>query len=328
MNAVRGVFFSFLIFASALAYLVFGKDFIPSFFKKADFSVSAQSLRLKKDVQALVSTAQPRSVQNLKSLNQAASYIQKEWEKLGLHVYRQTYQAGGQELTNLRVVLGPTRGERWVIGAHYDVCTEDHPLNPGADDNASGVAVLLELSRLIVENKISLRRPLELVAFSSEEPPHFATPQMGSYIHAESLKKAKVAVKGMLSLEMLGYFTDSPGSQEFPFGFLRYIYPDRGNFLMVAGDLKSFALSRKVRKAFRRTVDLPTHSLNAPDVIRGIQFSDHRNYAAFGFRAVMLTDTAFYRNKNYHRSTDTWETLNFEKMAEAARALAYFTQHE
>lgn len=328
MKPLKGLVVSLIIILSAILYLVFGKDFIPSLYGKKEFAAVPQAERIRKDLLALYSTPKPRSVHNLESLNLAATYIEDEWKKLGLSVERQEYRAEQYPVHNLIVRLGPTEGPRWVIGAHYDVCEEEMLENRGADDNASGVAVLLELSRLVVENKIELKRPLELVAYSTEEPPFFGKKEMGSYVHAESLSKANIEVKGMLSLEMLGYYSQAPGSQDFPFAFLKAFYPSVGNFLMVAGDLKSFALSRRIRRAFRKTVDLPTRSINAPDVIRGIQFSDHRNYSLFGYRAAMLTDTAFYRNKNYHRPTDVPENLNYPAMAEIAKALAFFVAEE
>jgi len=307
---------------------MFGVSTKPRLGSQVDEAFKAQSERLKQDVLALYSTPQPRSIYYPESLNAASNYIQKEWEKLGLAVEKQSFEAQGVDVHNLIVRLGPKDGERWVVGAHYDSCSEDGVENRGADDNASAVAVLLEISRLIVESKIQLKRPLELVAYTTEEPPFFATKMMGSYVHAESLSRASVKVKGMLSLEMLGYFSEEKNSQEFPFAFLKAFYPSTGNFLMIAGDMKSSFLARNLKRSLHQYGTIPSYTLNSPDIIRGIQFSDHRNYPPFGYSSVMLTDTAFYRNKNYHQTTDTPDTLNYEKMADISQSLSSFLSRE
>lgn len=322
------LFLSFLFVLVALLCFMFGVSAKPRLGTDKDVTLKAQSERLKQDVLALYSTPQPRSIYYPESLNAASKYIQQEWEKLGLSVEKQSFEAQGVDVHNLIVRLGPIEGERWVVGAHYDACSEEGVENRGADDNASAVAVLLEISRLIIENKIELKRPLELVAYTTEEPPFFGTKMMGSYVHAESLSKQKAKVKGMLSLEMLGYFSEEKNSQEFPFSFLKAFYPSTGNFLMIAGDIKSSFLARSLKRSLHQYGSIPSYTLNSPDLIRGIQFSDHRNYPPFGYTSVMLTDTAFYRNKNYHQTTDTPDTLNYDKMADISQSLAKFLSRE
>ncbi len=303
-----------------LLYVVFGHDFfgVP---EAKTLPVQASRTNLKADVSALFNTPEPRSVLHLKSLNLAADHIKTEWEKLGLTVTEQMFHVGGDEFKNLIVSFGPAKGKRYVIGAHYDVCEEEASNARGADDNASGVASLLELSRLLVKSKVTLTHRLDLIAWTLEEPPHYATPNMGSAVHAKFLKGANIEVGGMISLEMLGYYSDKPESQEFPFAFLKYFYPSVGNFIMVAGNIPSFGWNQKIKEAFQRYSKVPIASISAPAFIRGIQFSDHRNYGAEGFHSTMLTDTAFYRNHNYHQSTDTPNTLNYEKMAEIVNGL-------
>ncbi len=320
--------FAALFVLAALLCFMFGVSTKPRLATQKEETPKAQSERLKQDVLALYSTPQPRSIYHPESLNIASNYIQQEWEKLGLTVEKQEFEAQGVDVRNLIVRLGPQEGERWVVGAHYDSCSEDGVENRGADDNASAVAVLLEVSRLIVENKIELKRPLELVAYTTEEPPFFATKMMGSYVHAESLSKTNTKVKGMLSLEMLGYFSEEKNSQEFPFSFLKAFYPSTGNFLMIAGDLKSAFLARSLRRALHQYGSIPSYTLSSPDLIEGIQFSDHRNYSPFGYTSLMLTDTAFYRNKNYHQVTDTPDTLNYEKMADISQSLTKFLSQQ
>lgn len=202
-----------------------------------------------------------------------------------------------------------------VIGAHYDSVVG----TPGADDNASGVAGLLELARLTSE--YPLNRTVRFVAFTLEEPPAFMTSRMGSYVYAESLRDEGVKVHGMISLEMLGYFCDIEGCQLYPSSIFSLFYPKKGDFISFVGNLSSRAFTREVEKAFREVSSFPVESLSAPSLIPGVDFSDHRSFWKFGFRAFMITDTAFYRNPNYHSPGDTAGTLNYEKLAEVVEGL-------
>jgi Zn-dependent M28 family amino/carboxypeptidase len=196
-----------------------------------------------------------------------------------------------------------------VIGAHYD----SHGGTPGADDNASGIAGLLELAHLL--GRSAPGRPVELVAYTLEEPPHFRSPHMGSVWHARALKAEGRDVELMLSLEMIGYFSDSPGSQAYPLAAMKLAYPDRGNFIALVGQFGDFGLSRSVKAAMSGATDLPVYSLNAPAFVQGVDFSDHRSYWAQGYPALMVTDTAFMRNRNYHRVGDTFDKLDYKRMA-------------
>ncbi len=227
----------------------------------------------------------------------------------GGKVEDQAFQVRRITYRNVLAHFGPATRERIVVGAHYDAAG---PF-PGADDNASGVAALIELARLLGETPPSIHA--ELVAYTLEEPPHFTSPAMGSAVHARSLKARGIAVRAMIALEMLGYFTDAPGSQAYPLPIFKLFYPSRGNFIGVVGKLGQGALVRRVAKAMRRAAPLPVHSISAPTSLQGVDFSDHRSYWKVGYEAVMITDTAFYRNPNYHTEFDTPETLDYGRMA-------------
>ena len=181
-----------------------------------------------------------------------------------------------------------------VVGAHYDVCGNQ----PGADDNASGVAGLLELARMLSDCQLKYR--IDLVAFALEEPPYFRSPSMGSYIHAKSLADNQIRVKGMISLEMIGYFTEKKRTQEYPVGILKLFYGNRGNYITVVRKFSDGKFSRRFTRSFR-DAKLPVKSFQGPRFLPGIDYSDHLNYWNHGFSAVMITDTSFYRNKNYCR---------------------------
>jgi Zn-dependent M28 family amino/carboxypeptidase len=221
----------------------------------------------------------------------------------------------GHSYRNVIASYGPAEGERIVVGAHYDAFGSF----PGADDNASGVAALLELSRLL--GAAAPRTGIDLVAFTLEELPAFGSPGMGSAVHAASLRRAGIGVRLMICLEMLGCFSDRRGSQAFPTPILKLFYPGTGNFIAVVGRIGEGRLTRMLKSAMRRGSALPVRSINGPRFLPGVDLSDHASYWEAGFPAVMITDTAFYRNPRYHTADDTPETLDYARMAEVVRAL-------
>ena len=256
----------------------------------------------------------PRSWRHRTNLKKAADYIASSLQASGGRIEKQPFEAAGQTYTNILAAFGPDRGPWIVVGAHYDVAGD----GPGADDNASAVAGLLELGRLL--GKHTLSRRVLLAAYCLEEPPFFATPQMGSRIHAQSLRKAGHPIELMICLEMIGYFSDQPGSQGFPFPLLRLFYPSTGNYIMVVDRLTSNPGPR-IRNGMRQADALPVYSINAPSFLWGVGLSDHRSFWQAGFDAVMITDTAFYRNRAYHTAEDTADRLDYTRMARVVDAL-------
>jgi len=265
--------------------------------------------RLESHVRALCEQFAPRDYTHPDNLDRAAAYIRGELERAGGSLAEQPYEARGIEYRNVIASFGPDTPERIVVGAHYDVAG---PL-PGADDNASGVAGLIELGRMLGRDAPAMR--VELVAYPLEEMPFSFTPYMGSAVHARSLEQRGIRVRAMFSLEMIGYFSDRPNSQEFPLRVLRAVYPSRGNFIAIVGKPGQTSIVRRVKQAMRAASPLPVHSINAPRSIPGIDFSDHMNYWDAGYQALMITDTAFYRNPHYHTANDLPETLDYTRMA-------------
>lgn len=277
--------------------------------KKSQVSVSVESLE--KHVRKLSIDFVPRNASHIGNINRTANYIRAEFESIGTgEVTEQWFQAAGRRYRNVSLLLGEGHGPRVVIGAHYD----GYGPYPAADDNASGIAGLIELARLMARRPT--QTPLEFVAYPLEEPPFFATDDMGSWRHAAEMKRQRFdSCKYMVSLEMIGYFSDERGSQSYPAGFLRWFYPDRGNYIAIVGNTKQRRLIRGFKAGMRGSTPLPVRSLCAPSSIPGIDFSDHRNYWRAGFPAVMITDTAFYRNQAYHTEGDTADRLDYDKMA-------------
>jgi len=249
-------------------------------------------------------------------MRKAAHHIRKQMAAAGAVVEFQEFQAGGQSYLNVLGRVGTESDERLVVGAHYDTCGAQ----PGADDNASGVAGLIELTRLLSTRVLSRR--VDVVAYALEEPPYFGTPQMGSAHHARLLRAQGVTVRLMVALEMIGYFSDEPNSQHFPLDVLKRVYPTVGNFIAVVGRVREAILIRQLCQRMKRGVPtLPVHGLALPSLVTGVAWSDHRSYWTSGYPAVMVTDTSLFRNPNYHTSGDVIGTLDFTRMEATVRAV-------
>lgn len=306
----------FFIFIAAIN-LCASPDFI--FKDTSTINIIVDKSRLLTDLNFLVKSAVARNDANVDRLNQCAKYIFDEFKKLTDHVEEQKYIVNQREYKNIICSLGPLDAERIIVGAHYDVCDNQ----PGADDNASGVAGLLEIARLLKSQGENLKSRIDLVAYTLEEPPNFRTENMGSAVHAKMLHDTKVKVKKMICLEMIGYFSDKPKSQEYPIGLMKLFYPTRANYISVVGKTGQSKTVRNTKKEMQNNSSINVCSINAPAFIPGIDFSDHLNYWKYGYTAVMITDTSFYRNANYHEKTDTLETLDIDKMAEVIKGVFY-----
>jgi hypothetical protein len=273
---------------------------------------------LRRSVTMLASTIGPRSTEAPRGLEEAATWLATELRRCGYEVQEERFLAGSppQEVRNLsatRTGADPAL-PMLVVGAHYDAVST----MPGADDNASGTAAALLLAR-----RFSIRAPkrtVRFVFFTNEEPPHFQTDTMGSRIAADRarLRGDKIAV--MLSLETLGFYSDAEGSQSVP-GALALLYPSRGNFVAFVGSLAARSEVRDLVGRFRETGRLPAEGAALPTMIPGVMYSDHESYERAGYPAVMVTDTAFDRNKNYHEKTDLPATLDYPRFASAVEGL-------
>lgn len=274
--------------------------------------MKASKERLYNDVLFLTSVDPPRNYLHHDSLQKVCEYIEKELELAGAKPQRQSWKADGRTYDNVLTSYNTEKAQRLVVGAHYDVCGAQ----PGADDNASAVAGLLETVRMIFQNKPSLDYRIDFVAYCLEEPPFFGTPSMGSYVHAKSLHDSKTKVLGMISYEMIGYFSDAPNSQPFPSPDLAKLYPSTANFIIVVGIQQFAAFNKKVHQAMAKDAGIDVQLIHFPTAESLAGLSDQRNYWKFDYPALMINDTAFVRNPNYHTKNDTIETLDFDKMTE------------
>lgn len=250
-------------------------------------------------------------------LDEVGDFIANEFSKHSSNVYRQSYEVSGKTYSNIGALIGDTTKPRIVIGAHYDVCGKQD----GADDNGSGVVGLI--AALEELKTYSGDYCLEFVAYTLEEPPFYNTSHMGSVHHAKWLKERDMEVYGMVCLEMIGYFDDAKKSQHYPLGILKMIYGGRGDFITLVRTFKKGKFVRKFTRNFVKSKEIKTKKFTGPKKLTGIDFSDHRSYWAEGMDALMITDTAFYRNGHYHQESDTAEKLDYHRMADVVNGLVH-----
>jgi Zn-dependent M28 family amino/carboxypeptidase len=249
-------------------------------------------------------------------LEASARYVERTLAELGYCVGAQRYPAGPGEVRNLEVEVpgGTRRDEIVLVGAHYDSVSGA----PGANDNGSGVAAVLELARLFKDAKPS--RTLRFVAFVNEEPPFYRGDAMGSRQYVRRSKARGEKIVAMFSLETIGWYSDQPGSQHYPFP-LSFFYPSTGNFLAFVSNLASRPLLHEVIASFRRGAAFPSEGVAAPAFIPGVDWSDHWPFWQEGYPALMVTDTALYRYPHYHTERDTPDKVDYERLARVVTGL-------
>lgn len=281
-----------------------------------DKHATALTQRLERHVRAVAS--KPHNLYYPQELESAALYIEQELLDAGLAPIRHAYRCKAGPVRNLEVVLEPSVAHKTpslVIGAHYDSPDDC----PGANDNGTGVAALIEIAKRLKDQPRKFR--IRIVFYANEELPWGKTPEMGSWQHAKMLKDRQEPVLGMLALETLGHFSDRPGSQKFPFPF-GLLYGDRGDFVAFVGMLKGRGFVHTLVRSFRKVSTVPSIGGVAPRAIEGIDLSDHWAYDQFGFPAAMVTDTAPFRNPYYHQRYDTPDKVDYEMLAQVTEGLA------
>ena len=256
----------------------------------------------------IISSSKYRNHTQVEELNRVSAWIQGQMQKFGIPCDFQNYMVESNRYRNVVCELNVGAAKNLIVGAHYDV----HSETDGADDNASGVVGVLETARILAKEKRHLKHNVEFVFYTLEEPPYFRTEQMGSAVHAKAMEKYKDRIAGVFILEMIGYF-DQRNIQEYPAG-LKFFYPAHGNFIGAVSNFDSNSLGSEYCAAMKQINRLDCQRLVAPSFVTGVDFSDHLNYWNADIPAIMITDTAFFRNKNYHTPNDKVETLNLQKM--------------
>ncbi len=272
--------------------------------------------RLATHVEYLSATIGERNLRRSGTLPATAQYLRSELEQLGYTVAEQKYSIGDQPVSNLEVILPGTDNVAGgiVVGAHYDTAESA----PGANDNGTGVAAILELARLL--HTIKLRKTVRLVLFTNEEPPYFQTEQMGSMVYARQLHHDHVSVAAMISVETIGFYSDQPASQKYP-PSLNLFYSDLGNFIGFVGDSESRNLLRRSLRIFRESCQFPSDGIAAPENLPGIGWSDQWSFWQEHYPGIMITDTAVFRYPYYHTPQDTIDKVDFEKMARVTKGI-------
>lgn len=242
------------------------------------------------------------------NLKKTEEYIVDKFKDLGYDVSFSSYYIKDKKFNNIVAQLSEQDSdEEIIIGAHYDSC-----FNPGADDNASGIAGLLELARLLKNEDIKTN--IKFIAFVNEEPPFFASEMMGSRIYAKQAKQKGARIKAAIIMDLIGYYNDEPNSQKY-LPFMGPFYPNKADFITCIGNIPSRKVVKSLKMHFKKESDFPFESLVAPSLTPYVNFSDHWSFWQEGYPAVLITDTAFLRNKNYHIKSDLPDTLNYEKLA-------------
>ena len=269
--------------------------------------------RLESHVRALAGDIGERNVLTPNALARAEEYIRRAFDGSGYPVAEQTYDIPldpSLTVRNIELEISGTASPRdiVIIGAHYDTV----PGCPGANDNTTGMAAVLELARLLSAR--TMDRTVRLVAFVNEEPPFFRTDLMGSRVYARRCRERAENVVAMLSLETIGFYSDEPGSQQYPFPY-SFFYPDTGNFVGFVGNLGSRSLTRRAIRAFRESTEFPSEGIAAPAWIPGIGWSDQWSFWREGYPGIMITDTAPFRYPHYHTPQDTPDRIDYDRFA-------------
>lgn len=303
----------------ATFYFVFGlpgRSYRGPFLPLTADEIDARKL-LQQHVAMLGSTIGERHIQRPSALARAGEYIARQFASAGYTPVFLDYSTQSTLVRNIEAVRPGSRDETLVVGAHYDSV----PGSPGANDNGSGVAAMLVIARLMAQ--CQLARTVRFVAFVNEEPPFFMTDAMGSLVYARQCRARNENIIGMFSLETIGYYSDIPGSQQYPGPALfQQLYPDTGNFIGFVANLGSRKLLRTAAREFRRTTMFPSEGAAAPTDIAGVGWSDHWSFWQAGYPAVMITDTAPYRYPHYHLASDTPDKLQYNAFARVGVGLA------
>ncbi len=275
---------------------------------------AALSSRLRAHVEAIGS--REHNVKHYEALEAAARYVERTFQEIGYDTTSQVYEVDGKSVRNIEATLRgrTTPGQIILVGAHYDSVAGA----PGANDNASGVAGMLEIARAMRD--CAPARTVRFVAFVNEEPPYFQTEQMGSLVYARMCKARGDEIVGMITPETIGYYSDAPGSQKYPFPF-NLFYPDTGNFVAFVGNRDSRELVGRVVASFRAHTPFPSEGAAAPGSIEGVGWSDHWSFWQAGYPALMVTDTAPFRYPYYHERTDTPDKIDYDRMARVVAGL-------
>jgi hypothetical protein len=315
--------------------------FLPAYLEGADgnddvgsgsmIDIKKTRVQLEEHLKILTVDIGERSVRSLENLKQTEEYITSFYKNIGLPAQLESYAYHDLNVANVAadISFGVNPSRRYILGAHYDSVSG----TVGADDNASAIAVQLETARHLqaLAGSEELDLAVRFVSFALEEPPVYGTRYMGSRVYAKKARAEEERIDGMICLEMVGYACHEPGCQHYPFPLMFFGYPPEGNFIGIVGNFKSGGLMQSLVKQFKKNRELPVVKLRVPFsgwILPAVRLSDHASFWDKGFKAVMVTDSAFFRNPYYHTAADTMEKLDYGFMAELVESLVvFFSSH-
>jgi Zn-dependent M28 family amino/carboxypeptidase len=325
MKFFSALFSTFLFFTILFSNIIAMADM-------STMDIEKTEKRLKDHVGTLTQTIGERSVFLSHNLEKTRAYIENFYRGIDLPVRCESYPYGNFTVSNIvaQISFSDHPKKHYIVGAHYDSVVG----TVGADDNASAVAVQLETARqlMMLKDRLELDLSVKFVSFPLEEPPAFGTRHMGSGVYAYNAYKTKEQIDGMICLEMVGFTCHDSGCQDYPFPLMFLDYPKQGDFIGIVGNFNSRKFTNDLSKAFSQNPDLPVVKLTVPGggyLLPSVRLSDHSSFWHRGFKAVMITDTAFYRNPHYHLASDTMEKLDYEFMAQLVKSLLlFFLSHQ
>lgn len=316
-TSIIAFFMLILGIGSVLSYMMWMPDpeYAPDH-NDINHEIELLETELKKHVRVLSEKTTGRNYINKDNLTPARNYIVDRFKSYGLDPAFHVYELDGDRFSNVIVNIPGTSGSEkvLVVGAHYDSVEG----SPGANDNASGVGALLEIARYISMHPVA--HNVRFIAFANEEPPYFQSEDMGSLVYANALPGDNDNIIGMISIETIGYYSDTPGSQKYP-KLIDLFYPDTGNFVAFIGNMESRSLVRESISLFRKNSNVSSEGIAAPAFIPGVSWSDHWSFWKNGYEAIMVTDTAPFRYEHYHKVTDTPDKLNYREYSKVVYGL-------
>ncbi|MFT6845283.1 MAG: hypothetical protein ACJAUV_001476 [Flavobacteriales bacterium] len=312
MKTCKAICLTLLMCTISTSWATGGKE------KETTRRVPVATHLIKENVVALTSTKYGRSFYSPESLNEAADHIIGQLYGWNITPEMQYYNIGQVEVKNIIYKYGDKEKPVLVIGAHYDVFNN----MPGADGNASGVAVMLELIRLVKLSSPQLDYRIEFVFYGLHEDPFFGTENMGSFVHAKTLKDRKAKVKAMIALDMVGYYSDESGSQAYPTRMMKMKHPNKGNFVaLISNDNLLQEYLNIIESDIEDAADIKVETFRGETGSPALDFADHYNYAVYGWEAILVSNTGAWRNQNYHQITDIPASLDYKKMTELTQGL-------
>ncbi len=263
----------------------------------------------------------PRHGKHPDELDRSAAWLKEQMRLFSIPCDYQNYIVNQKQYRNVVCRLNVGRTDKVIVGAHYDAKFDQHGIN----DNASGVAAVLETAYLLSQNPNKLKHNVDFVFYTLSTPPYRKSDNMGSLRHAKSIAQEKETIQGVYIFDEIGFY-DTDAVQEYPQG-LNWLYPSHANFIAAASDLNSRQLASRYCQSMRDLDELECEQFSLP-IVNIFEYSDHQSYWKYDIPAILITDTGTYRNKNRYRAEVEFKRLNYEKMAAVVNGMIFTLQEQ